>query len=165
MAQAAAKNTNTTDGKLTSRKTCTVGLKSPNGLILRLFNEEKRSEPVMGGGMREYKIAVPNQQAGTVRLHGTAVPFGVIPKYRIEGGYALTKGVDVEFMKKWMEQNEEHDLVKNKLIFVQADIDDAEAEAAEKSEVWDGLHPIVPDSDNRIPKGPRGMKIETGTRD
>ena len=76
--------------------TVTVACKLPHGLVLQEQTMVKRSEPVMGGGYREYEIAVRTGRAITVA--GSARP--VNPSEEVEfaphaGGYGLTPGVDI----------------------------------------------------------------------
>lgn len=123
--------------------TVTVACNLPNGLILRVFNMAERSEPVMGGGTKIAQYAV---QAGEpVTVHGAAVPFGAPPRVTTAGGYALTPNVDAEFWAKWLEQNKDHDAVKNGLIFALPRQDSAAKEAENRSKVKSGLEPLDPE--------------------
>lgn len=134
--------------KLPDAGTVTVGLKLPNGLVLRTFDWTETREPVMGGGTREAKIATPD--GWSHRLNGTAVPFGKTPRYMIIGGYAMTRGVDAAKFKKWMEANLETDLVKNELICGYPEEASTHDFADEHEKVRSGLEPIDPDN---LPKG------------
>lgn len=135
----------------------TVACKLPNGLILRLFRMEDRSEAVMGGGTRAIKAAV--QVGGHVVIKGAEAPFGVVPKFPIVGGYALTHGVDAEFMEKWLADNADLDVVRNNLIFVSPSNEVATDRSEEQSAVRSGLEGLVPDNDPRIPRG-----VKTATK-
>lgn len=147
--------------KIETAKMVTVGLKSPNGLILRLFNEQAVSENTPAGP-RNFKQSFPNQKAGTVELKGYGgAAFGERQSHRIVGQYALTNNVDAEFMRKWLEQNQEHDLVINNLIFIAADEASAADQGKDQLKVWDGLHPLRMANpkvkDPRVPKKVRTM--------
>jgi hypothetical protein len=126
----------------------TVACKLPHGLILRVFGFDTRSEPVMGGGSKEVKVA--RQIGESVTLNGNAVPFGKAPEHPIIGGYALTHGVDKELFDKWLEQNRDSDLVRNRLIFAYESQDKAVDRAKEHAKARSGLEPIDPDN---LPKG------------
>lgn len=130
----------------------TVGCKVPNGMLLRLFQMGTRQEPVMGGGLREFKQAEVIPGAPTVRVNGPAVPYGAMPNYTIAGGCGFTNNVDRDFWVKWLEQNKDHDAVLNGMIFAEDNEADAKAKALELKGELSGLHPIIPDSDKRIPK-------------
>lgn len=123
--------------------TVTVACKLPHGLILRLFDMLDHDEPVMGGGMRTVKKAVPRLE--TVTLKGYAVPFGKMPDVPVAGGYALTTGVDAEFWDAWLEQNKTTDLVKNNLVFAAERQDTAQGRAREQDEIRNGLEPLDPE--------------------
>lgn len=140
--------------------TVTVACKIPNGLILRVFNQEEYDEPVLGGGVRKAKRAV--QVGNPVKIDGPAVPFGMQPNSPISGGYALTAGVDADIWTKWLEQNADLDAVKNKLVFAHARQDSAAAEARENETRVSGLQPIDPNGDARV--GRNRLKIETATK-
>lgn len=138
-------------------KTCTVACKMPNGLILKLCAKEVRQEPVMGGGTREVDFYVPIGDG--VRIYGTEVPFGATPRVYNSGGYALTPGVDAEFMREWMDQYKLSDIVKSKMIFVQSTEERARDQGREMHETRSGLERIDPDN---LPREFRG-RIEKAT--
>lgn len=146
--------------KIEQAKTVTVGLKSPNGLILRLFQFDEVVENTPSGP-RVFKQSFPIIDAGTVELKGYGgAAFGIKQDHRIIGQYALTTGVDAEFMREWMKQNEKHELVKNKLIFIHADEASAADQGRDQREVWDGLNPLRmhgTKKDPRVPKKVRTM--------
>lgn len=134
--------------KLPDAGTVTVGLKMPNGLVLRTFTWMETNEPVMGGGSRTSKIATPD--GWSVRLNGTAVPFGKTPRYMIIGGYAMTKGVDAAKFKQWYEENKDSDIVKNELIAAYSEEASTHDFADEHAKIRSGLEAIDPDN---LPKG------------
>jgi len=146
-------------GSAKAREVVTVGLKSPNGLLLRLFDQVDNPVPVLGGGTRMEKRAV--QVGDMVRLHGAAVPVGVAPVALIVGGYALTPNVDKAFIERWLEQNKDHDVVRNNLIFVSKSRDSAMDQAKEQAGVRSGLEALAqdPKQDPRTPKGPMPKNV------
>lgn len=151
-----------TSGKIAGAKTVTVGCKSPNGLLLRIFKEEEVTEATQSGP-KTFKQSFPDDKAGTVEIKGYGgAAFGIKQDHRIIGQYALTHNVDADFMRKWMEQNQDSDLVKNKLIFIQADEADAAAQGIEQKGIWDGLHPLrMGDPTKKDPRVPRKLKTYT----
>lgn len=124
--------------------TVTVGCKLPNGLKLRVHGFVERHEQVMGGGTRLVKQAV--QQGQTFTLNGFARDVLKAPEHPIRGGYALTYGVDAEFMATWMKQNESHPAVANKLIIVHEKASMIEGQAKEQAKVRSGLEPVDPNN-------------------
>lgn len=130
--------------------TVTVACKLPNGLILQLSYAEDVSEPVMGGGV---KVSKRYRKGGQqVTLHPARVPFGEIPEYKVIGGYSITEGVDAQFFAEWLNQNEDSELVKNKLIFAYERDTTVAAVARENRGVKSGLEPVNPGRDDRMPK-------------
>jgi hypothetical protein len=94
-----------------------------------------------------------------VVIQGTSYPIGAPPegvvwpeRPQMTNGYAMTHGVDADFWEKWKEQNKTTDMVRNKMVFAQEDLEDAKAEAAENRSRDSGFGPIKPDSDKRMPK-------------
>lgn len=154
-------STANTKTKIANAKTVTVGLKMPNGLILRLFRKESVTEATPSGP-KSFEQFVPNLDAPTVELKGYGgAAFGIKQDHRIVGQYALTHNVDAEFMAEWLKQNNKHDVVLNKLIFVQADESDAAAQGEEQRAVWDGLNPLRMHSTKKDPRVPRKLKTLT----
>jgi hypothetical protein len=132
----------------------TIACKMPRGLILRVFEQVEVHEPVLGGGTRLIRQSREIPNAPRVVVNGNAVPFGRMPKFRIVGGYALTEYVDAQFWKKWWEQNQELELVKNNLIFACDLTEDAVDKAEEMAETHSGLEPLNPEGDYRKPRAP-----------
>lgn len=122
--------------------TVAVALKLPNGLRLRLSRMVERNEPVMGGGFRTVKLAERVGEA--VVIAGNAHLINKAPTSQMFGGYAMTYGVDADFMAEWMKQNADHPVVKNHLIIVHAKADMAEGKAKEQVEIRSGMEPIDP---------------------
>lgn len=147
--------------KVAAAKTVTVGLKSPNGLFLRLMKLEDMQES-SPAGMRSFKQYVPDLEAGTIELKGYGgAAFGIKQDHRIVGQYALTPNVDGEFIREWLRQNASHDLVKNNLIFIAAEEQDAAAQGREQLQVWDGMNPLKMHATKKDPRVPRKVKTLT----
>lgn len=144
--------------------TVTVACKVPNGILLRVFREEKSQEPVLGGGWREVKRSVP--VGDPIHISGPAVPYGEAPKTKIEHGFALTFGVPADVWKVWLEQNADSDMVRNGLIFAQAKDDGAVAKSKEMSGEKSGLEPLNPAMTTKngqtVPVDPRYPKRANG---
>ena len=141
-----------------SAKHVTVASKLPMNITLQLCAKQVRRIPGQNG-VYEETVYVPQGRGFIIR--GTAYPSGKVPKgfpkqpgmiEDANGGYAMTPGVDADFMAEWMRQNAETDMVRNGLIKVQADLDDLAADAREHESVNSGLGPLVPDTDHRNPK-------------
>jgi hypothetical protein len=135
-----------------SGATVTVGLKHPNGIVLRVFLMEEVNEPVMGGGWRTVKQARAKEGIEIV-LNGNAVPFGAQPKCEIVAGYALTRGVSKDVWDEWLKQNANSALVKNGLIMAWEKPDFARDAAKERRATRSGLEPLSQADDPRAPKG------------
>ena len=133
-----------------SGETVTVACKLPNGMILQHWRMQAFRDPVLGGGHREVQRAV--EDGAPVKVHGPTVPFGIVPRFLIVGGYALTTGISKDFWDKWRSQNKDHDSVVNRLIFAMPTMDAAQAMADEQSEITSGLQPMLPDKDKRVPR-------------
>jgi hypothetical protein len=122
----------------------TVALKSTAGLVLQGYHWESQNEPVMGGGYREVKVAVKNDDE-SFSLVGTAAPQGLMPQVPVVGGYAINKGVPAALWEKWLEQHKSLPIVKEGLIFAYANRDDAEARANEHAKKRTGLERLAPE--------------------
>lgn len=134
----------------TNSSTVWIGCKLPNGLLLQLHEETQMDRPVVGGGIKPVKVFMRTGE--TVRLRGPAVPFGALPRFTIESGYALTE-VKRDFWERWVEQNKTMDIVKEGLVFCQSDKVNAEAEARDKGrDIMSGLEPLVGPQDRRVEK-------------
>lgn len=127
-----------------------VGCKLPNGLRLRNFRMIESSEPMMGGGRRQIKVA--EHIGEDIILHGTATPFGVAPKWLIVDGYAITPNVDKDAFMLWLKDNANSPLVKNKIVIYHEKADHVTGQAAELTKVRSGLEPLDPVSDPRRPR-------------
>lgn len=120
-------------------ETVSVVCKVPNGLDLRVFDWEEKTEAIMGGGYRVFKIA--KLKGAPVHVNGPAIPYGKIPRTPIIGGYRVTHGIDKDFFDEWMRQNAEHEIVINHLIYA-GDMDEVESFAKEHRKDKSGLQPL-----------------------
>jgi hypothetical protein len=130
--------------------TVTVACSWPNGFLLRVGEWETHYEPVLGGGMREAKTWTPRGEP--IKINGPARAFGEDYKAPVQNGFALTHGVDEDFMKKWMEDNADHPAVQNGLIKIHANARELNAMTREGRDLKTGAEPLQPDDDPRIPK-------------
>lgn len=137
--------------------TCTVACKLPNGIILSVM------PPIEIVEIDGKKAVAPTSRiaSASVELKGFSMPVGVALEdpTPVAGGYALTHGVDADFMEAWLGQNSDSLLVKNNLIFVAAKGAYAASQAKEQKEVLSNLEPLRQGADPRQPKE-RGFKIE-----
>lgn len=120
--------------------TVDVCCKLPNGLHLTVFRMEEHVEPVMGGGSRTVHRAVAD---GRTSIRGVGRRGHDDP--RIVGGYAVTHGVDAAIWARWLEQNRDSDVVRNRLIFADEKPGMATGKAREQAEILSGLEPLNPD--------------------
>ena len=82
-----------------------------SGVVLQLYDFEESEEAVLGGGTRVRKVAVA--VGDPITIFGTSVAKGVAPRCEMLMGYALTRDVDAQFMKKWIKDNAQAPMVKN----------------------------------------------------
>ena len=157
-----------------STRTVIVACKIPNGLVLQLQRPMERMEDSASGlKSRTYMVKHGKQ----VVVRGPHRPVGTEPKgfdkwrppVQIEGGYALTHGVEVEFWNTWLEQNKEADYVLGEMIAAYATVEDATAACRERAELLSGLEPISTEedaqgrlTDRRLPR-PIGSMSAIGT--
>lgn len=142
--------------KGSGRGTVTVACKMPNGLQLKVFKFVENRIPIGAG---QYAIEQKAQQVGkSVFLNGNAVPYGEAPRHPIVGGYAMTSGIDAEFMEKWLEQYAELPAVKNRLIFIAEDPQYVADEAKEHRALRSGLEPIDVRKGTKDPRMEKGIK-------
>jgi hypothetical protein len=128
-----------------SGRTVTVACKCPTGLILRIFKwiDDRGTRPAPGE--ERPKIAIEDTNYKRVRVNGPNRYYfpGPAPEFAISGGFAITTGVDRDWWEKWLEQNHESDLVKNKLIWALPNEQDVIKEARNLKEIKSGFEPLV----------------------
>lgn len=133
-------------------ETVTVACKMPHGLILRVFDWQEVQDPLPGGGTKAVKQAIPRTH--TVMINGYLDKYDPeLPPAARSSAFRLTPGVDKEFFEKWLEQNKDHDAVKNSLIFTTKGKDRGKPREHEKQRC--GLEPINRD---RLPRGIKPFK-------
>jgi len=97
--------------------TITVACARPNGLVLRIFDWTEVPEPMQGGGSKMVKRSV---EVDRIKLNGY---WDIIPREErdspraMTARHGLTHGVDKALYEKWVHQNKENPLVKNKIVF------------------------------------------------
>lgn len=125
---------------LTTRRTVTVACKLPHGIKIRDHAESVFHENVMGGGTRKVKVFRP--VGPIIRIKGPVVPLAFIRLIQVEGGYAITDGIDADVWGRWMNWNRDSDAVTRHLIFGDEKRDKVLAMAREFSAVKSGLEPL-----------------------
>ncbi len=134
--------------KVTGTETVTVCCKLPGGLRMRLFKNNKLTEPILGGGAREFTMA---QETGDeFVVAGWSHPQNRASAVELSGGYAMTTGVPKVFWDEWLRQNEKSNIVVNGLIFAADKEADARKEAKANLKVRSGLERLDP---TKLPKG------------
>lgn len=126
-------------------RTVTVACRLPHGLVLQLQVMAKRSEPILGGGYREFEQAT--RVGETITIAGFARPVNPEGEHDFAptaGGYGLTHGVDADFFEAWLQQNAELDAVKRGFIFAHERHDTAAGQAREGKAGLSGLEAINP---------------------
>lgn len=127
-----------------------VACKIPSGLVLRVGQFREVQQPILGGGVRMVQEWYPIDKQFTV--FGPARAAGMDAKAPVISGFAITKDVDVDFMEKWMQDNQEHAAVQNHQIFFHEKYETLTKMCNEFAKVKSGLEPIVPDNDERVPR-------------
>jgi hypothetical protein len=134
----------------TGGATVSIASKLPMDLTLRVFDFKTQHEPVMGGGVREYKIAEQRRGSQSFIAIGNSFAQNKGPHQQISSGYAITHDIPKDFWDEWLEQNKEADYVINGMIFAHVSSSSTIAEAREKEAEKSGLERLDP---NRLPKG------------
>jgi hypothetical protein len=134
----------------TQESTLHLKKKMPMDFVLRLYDFVKKFEPVMGGGVREFKIAEPRPGAKEFIIEGNSWAQNKGPHQQIVGGYAITRDIPKAFWDEWLEQNKESAYIKNSMIFAHAENASTLAEAREKEDERSGLERLDP---NKLPRG------------
>jgi hypothetical protein len=105
-------------------KTCTIGCKLPNGLIIEIG-----------------KPGDPNYRQQKLNGKNSAL---------VIGGYGLTENVDEALFDAWAEKNKLLSFMRQGLIFKQKNTDEAKAQAIDTADKRTGLEPLNPKD---MPKG------------
>lgn len=117
-------------------KTCSVGCKLPNGLIIELDYKSVPGGIVKGDKYVEIELKGANQHSIIRGINRDPAPKDLQP--------GITDGVDEEAFDKWMATHADTKLVKHKLVFKANNRRDAEAIAKEMTPEKMGLEPIDP---------------------
>lgn len=131
---------------MTERKLLTIGCKLPSGLLMQIGNPQD-------AGYREVKLNGANQ--GEYRGRNEQ---GKIFHSTTEQGFGLTK-VDSEFWGEWQKRYavNARKWLKDGVLFVAEDADEARGKAADQSEVATGFEQLNPD---KTPAGITSGKAE-----
>lgn len=162
--------------KSASTDLVTVACKLPCGLELREHRKSERVEQGPAGQLHRFDQFLPTGKS--IQIRGTAVPHGVQLAAAV-AGFALTRNVPAPFWELWLEQNQDHDAVRNGLVwaFPQKDRDAIEGKADEMKGVLTGLEPLDVSlvtrkvqgrsrevmADPRVPKNDRRVIVEEDT--
>lgn len=138
--------------------TVTVACKLPNGIILQLFDMVEQEEVTLAGA-RTIRKAMPNFDREPVHIKGCSSPLG--SPILLVGGYALTYGVDAQFLAEWMRQHADSDILKSRLLFAHEARDYVEDKAKEQRELLSGLQPMRKSEDGGDPRDPNRKKLKT----
>lgn len=113
-------------------KTCTVGCKLQNGLILESGYTVKHGNVVRLAEYKRVRIHGANQS----RLVNDVV---AAPQFFTAG---ITEGVDEDFFDKWCKDHQDSNIVRNKLIWKEASKADAQAHAIDTIQQRIGFEPL-----------------------
>lgn len=128
----------------------TVACNLPHGIVIRPYEWVPGREPILGGGVKETKIARP---LGTsFVINGIARKMGEDLAHRVVAGYAITEGVPKDVWDQWVEDNKSSAMVTNKCVFAYEQADRAIAEAKDNKGRRTGLEPLAQDGDPRTPR-------------
>lgn len=122
--------------------TVVVYCKIPSGLRIQLTRMEEYQEPVMAGGVRTVKRAVP--EGPMVKLNGCARNHNKETTTDIRFGCGVTYDVDADMFSEWMKRHRDEPYVRNGLVFAQPKPGDAAAQAKDHTSLKSGLEPLDP---------------------
>ncbi len=135
---------------VSANSTVVVASKMPMDFILRLHEFTTKTEPVMGGGVREFKIAEPKRGVKAFVVQGNSFPQNKGAHQQISFGYAITRDIPKAFWDEWLDQNKDADYVVNGMIFAHDTDSSTMSEAKEKEAEKSGLERLDP---SNLPKG------------
>jgi len=147
-------------GQMLKAKTgmVSVALKLPNGIFLQLYEFIERQEPILGGGYRTFKMSRA-VEGSKYRLNGNTFPFGQPPNFLIIGNYGITPNIPENVWDKWLEQNKDSDLVRNKLIFAYRSGDKVADCAKEHAKTRSGMEPIAINRDGSLDMSDSRLRV------
>lgn len=99
-----------------SGETVTVACKIPNGFRMDFYREVERTVEIKGGHDR-IKQFVKDGSVQSIFLNGPAAPFGQMPRGRVIGKAAFTRGIPKPLWDRWLSENSQLDAVVNRQIF------------------------------------------------
>ena len=120
-----------------------VACKWPHGLILRVYKQSERLVEIKGGMA---KTVDSEPDGDPVEIRGYLSPSKKVAMPARAPHYELTYGVPAAFMKRWLEQFADSDLIKNGIIGVAGSRDDIEAWIRENEKRPNGREPLDPDN-------------------
>lgn len=133
-----------------------VALKMPHGLELCTYVMRNVREVTLGGH-RDVEMAAPSGMKSVV-LNGYASPWGMAPRCEVIDGFAITRNVPAKVFNKWWEDNQDSDVITLGLIFADKDHANVRAYCKDHSKLTNGLEPINPMKDPRMPTGVKTFK-------
>ncbi|VWC89966.1 hypothetical protein BLA17378_04502 [Burkholderia aenigmatica] len=128
----------------TSNATVTVASKAPFDIILKLYDLNEMSEPVMGGGYRTFKQYQERLTAKPIVIQGNSWAQNQGPHQQIVGGFAITHDVPKAFWDEWYEQNKNSDYIKNEMIFAHTEARSVTSKATDMAEVKSNIERLDP---------------------
>lgn len=138
-------------------ETVTVACKFPNGILMTVYKMDEYDEPVLGGGTRRAKRAAPVGEP--IKINGPAAFQGEAPRCEVIGGYGLTHNVPKDIAEKWMVDNKDSPLVKNKVIFISGTADGVKGRAKDFKDERSGFERLDTSTKSQqgkqVPKDPR----------
>jgi hypothetical protein len=131
-----------------------VASKLPMAIELQLCTPRRVQ---MKSGNNAWVEEVYSKSGPIVTIAGTAysngqVPEGMPSRPQMVAGCALTFGVDKEFFERWLADNADQPMVKNRMIFAHEKLDQVRGLAQETVKSLSGLGALTPDNDRRMPK-------------
>jgi hypothetical protein len=141
-----------------SGSTVTVASKLPMPMILALHTRVRKTEPIAGGGIREFDAYEKRFDAPEFIVAGNSHPQNQGPKAQIVGGFALTSGIPKDFWDEWCEQNKGHVALKNSMLFAHSEIASVTSKATDLQNERSGMERINPDNTKQygVEKAERG---------
>lgn len=159
----AAVQPRTTNEMDVSGRTVTIACNAPSGLILRTHIQVKNPQPQGPHGREPDMMSIPDPDQKPIRVRGPNVGRGAdagMIRHTIAGGYGLTRNVPKDFWLKWLEENKNSPLVKNKVIFA-CDTAQAAEEEAVKLNTKSGFEPMDPEAaPKEMRTGRKHLKME-----
>jgi hypothetical protein len=134
----------------TGTDTVTIGLKWPNGLIMRIYDAVEEEYILNNRTIKENRF-FPKEDCPEYHLNGFSIDLGAMaggipPDHEIVGGFGLTHGIPRDFAEAWFAQNDKSDLVKKGLVFMAGREQMARGQAKEHASLKCGIEPLDPNN-------------------